>query len=88
MESQKFISIDMGSAANSNNASSSNSTVDNPTELSEEKKIQITDLKNYSKTFRDLLALYDESAQLSPKEVAEMCAELNITQPHRVQVIL
>lgn len=87
MESQKLISIDMGSLAHSKNASSSLSNIDNQTELSVEKKFQITDLKNYSKTFRDLLALYDEPAQLSPKEVAEMCAELKITQSHRVQVI-
>lgn len=88
MESQKLISIDMDNLANSNNGVSSTTTINKTTTpILDDKKIKTIDLKKYSQTFRDLLALYDESVQLGPSIVAEICAELKITEPHRVQVI-
>lgn len=82
MESQKLIAIDIESLANSNTATASTSVANKKTE----KKFQLADFRNHSETFRDLLALFDE--ELCPKMVALMCARLNITEAHRVQVFL
>ncbi|CAF0822226.1 unnamed protein product [Brachionus calyciflorus] len=91
MEAQKLVAIDIDSLTTTTNTSMITSNVLSNVRNKSSSCINRHHLLNcltYSKTFRDLLSLYDEQISNDEKLLAIMCDSIGITEQHKIKIYL